>query len=435
MQLQFGQRQPLANIIGDALDFEIHVSFQAGFNLDLSTFGLTAADKLYHDDFMTFFNQPVAPNQVVQFEQQGAVQVFKFDLKRHQQSEVQKFTLCAAIDDPTACMRNIQAGKVELRRNGQVLASFHLSPEQFAAEKAVMLVQFYLHAATWRMAVIGQGFNGGLAALVEHFGAEVAQQAPNDSAATSAAPAVTLSKLDLKKKIILDKVEKASPRLLDLTKKSLISLEKNNLLGVVARVGLVLDRSGSMYNQYKLGDVQKVIDRVLPLAMNFDDDGSFECWAFGKKNIRLDDVSLNNVNNYVESTQGGWRKWNIGSAVNYEPAAIEDVMQHYAQFNDNIPTYIVFISDGGIYENRKITKLITDAAHRPIFWQFIGIGGNNYGILEKLDDMSGRIVDNCNFFSLDHIEQTSDEQLYDLLLQEFPMWLKAAQQKNIVAKT
>lgn len=429
MQLQVGQRVPLANLIGEQFDFEIEVDFKANFPLDVSAFGVTADNKLFHDDFMTFFNQPIAPNGVVEFSQQQTKNIFKFHLGKHQVSQVEKFIICATVDHPTASMRDIQSGTVDLVLNGQQKARFNIQPELFAAEKAVMLLQVYQSSGTWRVGVVGQGFNGGLAALVQYFGGEV-----NESAiaapVTESVPAI--SKVDLKKKLVLDKVANASPQLLDLTKKSLISLEKKNLLGVKARVGLVLDRSGSMHGQYKRGDVQKVIDRILPLAINFDDDGAFECWAFGQRNVRLDDVTLNNVKGYVESTQGGWKKWNIGAAINYEPDAIEDVIRHYGQFNDGIPTYIVFISDGGVHENRKITRLISDSAKLPIFWQFVGIGGSNYGILEKLDDMTGRVVDNCNFFALDNIQQFSDEHLYDLLLEEFPLWIQAATQKNIL---
>ncbi|MEH7374633.1 VWA domain-containing protein, partial [Neobacillus drentensis] len=40
-----------------------------------------------------------------------------------------------------------------------------------------------------------------------------------------------------------------------------IVLEKKKLTNVVARVGLVLDISGSMRNLYKNGSVQKVVER------------------------------------------------------------------------------------------------------------------------------------------------------------------------------
>lgn len=42
-------------------------------------------------------------------------------------------------------------------------------------------------------------------------------------------------------------------------------------------------------------------------------------------------------------------------------------------------------------------QILTACANLPIFWQFVGVGGSNYGVLEKLDTMTGRVVDNCNF--------------------------------------
>lgn len=212
----------------------------------------------------------------------------------------------------------------------------------------------------------------------------------------------------------------------------MVQLEKKKLLGVTARVALVLDASGSMDGQYRRGDVQKVVNRLMPLAIHFDDDGSFECWAFAAETTQLDDVTLNNVNDFINSTQRGWKNWQVGARYNEEIPAIEAVINYFQKFQDQIPTYVLFISDGGVGSSRQMQKILSQAAKLPIFWQFVGIGGRNYGVLEKLDEMSGRIVDNCNFFSLDRIDGISDELLYELLLQEFPDWLIAAQQHQIV---
>lgn len=429
MQLSSGQKQPLTNLFQQQ-QFEIRIRFTAPFTLDYSCFGLNDQSKLLHDDYMTFFNQPQSPLSEVRYQKNSGSESFFFDLSRTQANSPERFVICATVDDATATMSQITEGLIELvSSTGQVVATYQLTAAQFSAEKAVMFAEVYQKAGVWRIGMIGQGFNGGLPALVVHFGGEVA-----DESTTTASPvaSTTNSTIDLRKKIVLDKVSQTAPQLIDLTKKSLISLEKKNLLNLKARVGLVLDRSGSMHSQYKYGDVQKVIDRVLPLAVNFDDDGRFECWAFGAKTQRLDDVYLGNVRNYIETTNKGWQKWEIGPAINYEPAAIEEVIKYYSRFNDGIPTYIVFISDGGVHENKKITRLISDAASLPIFWQFIGIGGSKYGILEKLDDMTGRVIDNCNFFALDNITQLPDEQLYDLLLEEFPQWLQEAKQKSIL---
>ncbi|MDQ0269197.1 hypothetical protein J2S17_001067 [Cytobacillus purgationiresistens] len=52
--------------------------------------------------------------------------------------------------------------------------------------------------------------------------------------------------------------------------------------------------------------------------------------------------------------------------------------------------------------------------------------------MEKLDAMEGRFIDNANFFHIDKIETTTDEQLYEMLLGEFPDWLKKAKEKKVI---
>ncbi|MDU5949065.1 MAG: VWA domain-containing protein, partial [Paenibacillus macerans] len=63
----------------------------------------------------------------------------------------------------------------------------------------------------------------------------------------------------------------------------------------------------------------------------------------------------------------------------------------------------------------------------------VGLGRANYGVLQKLDEMPGRYIDNANFFALDDISSISDEELYDRLLNEFPAWIKEARAKGILA--
>ncbi|MEG5163243.1 VWA domain-containing protein [Microcoleus sp. AT3-A2] len=75
---------------------------------------------------------------------------------------------------------------------------------------------------------------------------------------------------------------------------------------------------------------------------------------------------------------------------------------------------------------------MVEGAKYPIFWQFVGLAGFNYGILERLDSMGGRLVDNANFFHLDDLGKITDEQLYERLLNEFPAWIKQARLKGIL---
>lgn len=77
-------------------------------------------------------------------------------------------------------------------------------------------------------------------------------------------------------------------------------------------------------------------------------------------------------------------------------------------------------------------SLLKKSARIVLFWQFVGIGDSNFDTLKKLDEMEGRFIDNANFFHIQDIEAISDEEIYNLLLNEFPEWLKEAKAKRVI---
>ena len=48
--------------------------------------------------------------------------------------------------------------------------------------------------------------------------------------------------------------------------------------------------------------------------------------------------------------------------------------------------------------------------------------------------MTGRVIDNCDFFELDDLDNISEEALYENMLEEFPSWLKEAREIGLIAK-
>jgi stress response protein SCP2 len=416
MEIQRGQRVPVLNLV-DGLSFQLAVRIVSDLAIDVSCFGLDAAQRLSDERYMTFFNQPETPCggvRLVSAEQ--ATTTFQIRLGALP-SNIERLVIALAIDG-NGTMRQLQSGcALRFLTGTTTSAELAFSGGDFADEKALMLAEIYRKDATWRFCATGQGFNGGLAALVRHFGGNVAELE---------APPAPVTRISLEKK-----VAEQAPQLVTLAKKAQVSLEKKHLTDVQAQVALILDASGSMHQLYSRGVVQNVLDRILPLAIHFDDDGSLECWAFASKPKQLETISTRNYMGYIAQNDiMGIRGIGYG---NNEPLVVEDIVKFYRKSANRLPTYIVFISDGGIYENAKIEKLLREAASLPIFWQFVGIGGGNYGVLEHLDDMGGRIVDNCNFFSLDDLNQVSEQELYDRLLNEFPQWLRDARKKGILS--
>lgn len=428
MQLIKGQKSALSNV-GLGLEFDIIVRHRSSLVSDVAIFGLDEFGKLSDERYMTFYNQPISPC--------GAVAVsghaFKLCLAKLP-PKIHMLTLVISIDGH-GVVRDLAELAVDFVKDGRTVATF--VPTDLTDEKAVMLASVY-KKGDWRVSAVGQGFDGGLAKIIEYFGAEVANDTPTQSTSIQSPPvqnppAQNTSNLDLKKRLSLEKAQKTgSQSIIDLTKKSLVTLEKKGLLNIKARVALVLDASGSMNWQYRNGDVQKVVDRLMPLAISFDDDGEFECWAFAQYTTELDSVTLSNVSNFINTTKGGHNAWRVGARINEEIPAIRAVIDYYIAIKDDVPTYVLFISDGGVGSSRQMQQILTECSSLPIFWQFVGIGGYNYGVLEKLDAMTGRVVDNCNFFALDRIDSVDDSRLYEMLLNEFPMWLNEIKRKNLL---
>ncbi len=428
MDMIRGQKLKIADVTSGASQFVVNLQLVSPLTIDVSCFGVDGQGKLSDERYMTFFNQPQSPCGGVKFVNNPNNQSsFQIDLTKIPAS-IDKLVFTAAIDG-TGTMAQLQASSLTINQGSS--CRFAFSGQDFAAERALMVAEIYRKEGVWRIAAVGQGFNGGLEALVKHFGGEVAAPTTSVTAAISS-PVVeqpkSPPKLSLEKKVAKD-----APQLLSLAKKAQISLEKKKLGDVQAQVALVLDASGSMFHQYFDGTVQKVIERILPLAVHFDDDGALDCWGFGCLAYKLDSVTLKNVKNYTKHQRldddRGLSRFDIG---NDEPVVIKEIIKYYKKSKSSLPAYVVFISDGGVGSDDEIEELLRESASLPIFWQFVGIGGSDYGILENLDTMMGRVVDNCNFFALDDLHQISEQELYDRLLEEFPQWLTAAKAKRII---
>lgn len=159
---------------------------------DLILFGLDAEGKLADDRYMVFYNQPRSPEGALSM-QSGArgEKVFTLDLGRLPAS-VRRLSLASTVDE--GAFSEIDHAEVTLSADGRPVATYRVTGRDFQAQKAVMLLDVYFKDV-WRMGAVGQGFNGGLAALVRHFGGEVADtpasRPPTPSAAPSPAPAPT----------------------------------------------------------------------------------------------------------------------------------------------------------------------------------------------------------------------------------------------------
>ena len=212
-----------------------------------------------------------------------------------------------------------------------------------------------------------------------------------------------------------------SMKKISLRKDKIISLAKErDLSDVRSRVALVLDFSYSMEDLFEDGTVQSIIERIIPLALHFDDNGELDFWIFSDGFKRLDGITLDNFYGLAKKV----KKHNSMGGTKYAPV-MQDVDRFYIEEEPvNIPNYVIFITDGDNQDKERAEEIISKISHHPIFFQFIGVGRSSFEFLEKLDEMDGRYMDNANFFSVKDINFMSDDDLYDKLFAEFPSWLK-----------
>lgn len=184
------QRGHKAKISDLTAGTDLYVGVQiagSGLAFDISCFGLDANEQLSDDRYFVFFNQPKSPEESIQQlgAQSGDTESFRVTLDRIPAS-IHKLSFTATIDG-AGQMSQIGPGYIRIVAGGEEVVRYSFTGSEFTTERAVMLGDFYLKDV-WRFAAVGQGFDGGLDALLRNFGGEVAedaQPAQQDPAAAS----------------------------------------------------------------------------------------------------------------------------------------------------------------------------------------------------------------------------------------------------------
>ncbi|MFJ7148541.1 TerD family protein [Streptomyces sp. NPDC100445] len=174
-EFQRGHKARISDLTAGT-DLYVGVQISApGLSFDISCFGLDADERLSDDRYFVFFNQPKSPEESVQLlgAQAGDTESFRVTLDRVP-AHIRKLSFTATVDG-TGQMSQVGPGHLRIVAGGEEVARYSFSGAEFSTERAVMLGDFYFKDG-WRFAAVGQGFDGGLEALLKNFGGEVAEE-------------------------------------------------------------------------------------------------------------------------------------------------------------------------------------------------------------------------------------------------------------------
>jgi hypothetical protein len=92
------------------------------------------------------------------------------------------------------------------------------------------------------------------------------------------------------------------------------------------------------------------------------------------------------------------------------------------------PVYLIFQTDGVNTDENATEELIIQQAKQSIYIQFVGVGNENFRFISRMAEKYSHV----GFFAVKDLPKTSDETLYDLLINsEFKTFLKTRFPNNI----
>lgn len=166
------------------LEIETQIRFAGAGEIDTACFGVDENNQLTDDRYFIFYNQLSSPEGAIcKLAATDPTRAhFSLDLAKLP-AHVTRLAFTATLDG-TGMMSQLTNGYFRVLAGQQELLRFDFTGADFAAEKAIILAEVYLRDV-WRIAAVGQGFNGGLNALLAYYGGEEAQPPAPGSATPS----------------------------------------------------------------------------------------------------------------------------------------------------------------------------------------------------------------------------------------------------------
>lgn len=238
-------------------------------------------------------------------------------------------------------------------------------------------------------------------------------------------------------------------------------LEKKQVPKITAEVVAILDVSGSTQSLYLKGTMQEGLQRIVPVALNFDDNGSLPVYVFSDGNDYSqlkNQLTSTNYKDFITNEILFNQDLKLWGSTDYEPVlwqALHDlgfivdqtptvvpsffkslfnrstannpVHEFKTDSKSHLPAIIYFITDG---ENSREDKAPTRAlleqmstARANVYFNFIGVGEASFSFLKEIGDA----YPNTGFAQIKDIARTAgSDEIYEFLIpDELTTWLRS----------
>ena len=154
------------------------------FDLDASAFMLNENNKVFSDENFIFYGQTKSVCNSIEHmgdnrtgDADGDDEMIEIDLSLIPEN-IKKISICVTIHDFDLRKQNFgQVSNSYMRivniDNNIEIANFDLT-EDYSTETGMIFGEIYKHNGEWKFKAIGQGYNGGLEALCNQYGVNVA---------------------------------------------------------------------------------------------------------------------------------------------------------------------------------------------------------------------------------------------------------------------
>lgn len=167
MDFTRGMRDKLSKYINTGNDFQIEMNIAGNSIYDFCCFGVDKNNRLSDDRYMIFYNQTCSPDKEITYEAGTHSAKFILNLSKLPPS-IHKLVFTVSIDG-NGTMGNITRHSFVLSQNKEPKIFLNLSGSDFKQEKAIISIEIY-RKDEWKISAVANGFNGGLSALLAHYG-------------------------------------------------------------------------------------------------------------------------------------------------------------------------------------------------------------------------------------------------------------------------